>query len=42
MQTVYEAAGGGPHEEMDRRAVACFDQALTDVGLMTGIPSAVC
>jgi len=23
----------GPHEEMDRRAVACFDQALVDVGL---------
>jgi hemoglobin len=26
-------SGNGPHEEMDRRAVACFDQALTDVGL---------
>jgi hemoglobin len=26
-------AGNGPHEEMDRRAIACFDQALTDVGL---------
>jgi hemoglobin len=25
-------SGNGPHEEMDRRAVACFDQALTDVG----------
>jgi hemoglobin len=22
----------GPHEEMDRRAIACFDQALADVG----------
>lgn len=26
-------SGNGPHEEMDRRAVACFDEALTDVGL---------
>jgi hemoglobin len=26
-------SGKGPHEEMDRRAVACFDQALSDVGL---------
>ena len=26
-------SGNGPHEEMDRRAVACFDQALEDVGL---------
>jgi hemoglobin len=26
-------SGNGPHEEMDRRAVACFDQALADVGL---------
>lgn len=25
--------GNGPHEEMDQRAIACFDQALTDVGL---------
>ena len=23
----------GPHEEMDRRAISCFDQALADVGL---------
>lgn len=23
----------GPHEELDRRAIACFDQALDDVGL---------
>jgi hemoglobin len=30
-------SGNGPHEEMDRRAIACFDQALTDVGL-TGEP----
>ena len=26
-------SGNGPHEDMDRRAVACFDQALDDVGL---------
>lgn len=25
--------GNGPHEEMDRRAIDCFDLALTDVGL---------
>jgi hypothetical protein len=25
--------GNGPHEEMDRRAIACFDQALADIGL---------
>jgi hemoglobin len=26
-------SGNGPHDEMDRRAVACFDQALADTGL---------
>jgi hemoglobin len=26
-------SGNGTHEEMDRRAIACFDQALGDVGL---------
>jgi hemoglobin len=26
-------SGNGPHEEMDRRAIACFDQELVDVGL---------
>ena len=26
-------SGNGPHEEMDRRAIACFDQALGDVEL---------
>jgi hemoglobin len=25
-------SGNGPHEEMDRRAIACFDEALNDVG----------
>jgi hemoglobin len=29
-------SGNGPHEEMDSRAIACFDQALTDVGLVEG------
>jgi len=31
-------SGNGPHEEMDRRAIACFDQALEDVGLGTAEP----
>lgn len=26
-------SGNGPHEEMDQRAIECFDQALEDVGL---------
>jgi len=26
-------SGNGVHEEMDRRAIACFDQALENVGL---------
>lgn len=26
-------SGNGEHAEMDRRAIACFDQALTDVGI---------
>ena len=25
-------SGHGPHEEMDQRAITCFDQALEDVG----------
>jgi hemoglobin len=25
-------SGNGPHEEMDQRAIACFDQALEDAG----------
>lgn len=29
-------SGNGPHEEMDRRAIACFDQALADMGLANG------
>ena len=26
-------SGNGAHEEMDRRAIACFDQSLADTGL---------
>jgi hemoglobin len=26
-------SGNGPHEDMDRRAITCFDQALDDCGL---------
>ncbi len=26
-------SGNGPHEEMDQRAIACFDRALEDAGL---------
>ncbi|MEV4566072.1 group II truncated hemoglobin [Nonomuraea sp. NPDC049419] len=32
-QVVRLHSGNGPHEEMDQRAIACFDQALDDVGL---------
>ena len=28
-------SGNGLHEEMDQRAIACFDQALEDAGLAT-------
>ena len=31
-------SGNGPHEEMDRRAIECFDDALGDVGLAAGDP----
>ncbi len=33
-------SGNGSHEEMDRRAIACFDQALVDVGLDEDEPGA--
>ena len=26
-------SGNGSHEEMDRRAIACFDEAMTDIGI---------
>jgi hemoglobin len=29
-------SGKGEHDEMDRRAIACFDQALTDIGIAEG------
>jgi hemoglobin len=31
-------SGNGVHEEMDERGIACFDQALQDVGLKPGEP----
>ena len=31
-------SGNGEHEEMDRRAIACFDQALQDVELAAADP----
>ncbi|MBO0714053.1 MAG: group II truncated hemoglobin [Acidimicrobiales bacterium] len=31
-------SGNGPHEEMDQRAIACFDQAMVDVGLAADDP----
>jgi hemoglobin len=31
-------SGNGPHEEMDRRAIDCFDQALADIGLADDDP----
>ena len=27
-------SGNGPHEEMDRRAIVCFDQAMEDSGVI--------
>ena len=29
-------SGNGPHDEMNQRAIACFDQALEDIGLARG------
>lgn len=29
-------SGNGPHPEMDQRAIACFDAALADAGLVAG------
>ncbi len=31
-------SGNGPHDEMDRRAIACFDQALGDIGMAVDSP----
>jgi len=30
-------SGNGPHEEMDRRAISCFDKAMDDVGLTDSV-----
>jgi len=30
-------SGNGPHEEMDRRAIECFDSALDDVGVTDAV-----
>ncbi|MDQ2838253.1 MAG: group II truncated hemoglobin [Actinomycetota bacterium] len=35
---VWMHSGKGMHEEMDQRAIACFDQAMTDVGLSEADP----
>jgi len=29
-------SGNGEHDEMDRRAIVCFDEALADVGFNDG------
>ena len=34
-------SGNGPHEEMDRRAIVCFDLALDDVGLTGEVRAAL-
>lgn len=31
-------SGNGRHEEMDQRAIACFDQALADIGVAATEP----
>jgi hemoglobin len=31
-------SGNGRHEEMDQRAIACFDQAMQDIGLEPADP----
>ena len=31
-------SGNGPHEEMDQRAIACFDEAMVDIGLTDNDP----
>jgi hemoglobin len=31
---VWIHSGNGPHDDMDRRAITCFDQALDDIGLV--------
>ncbi|GAA1722040.1 group II truncated hemoglobin [Kribbella yunnanensis] len=36
---VFMHSGNGEHLEMDRRAIACFDEALNDVGLADPLKS---
>ncbi|MFC9694522.1 group II truncated hemoglobin [Kribbella sp. NPDC056951] len=36
---VFMHSGNGEHLEMDRRAIACFDEALNDVGLTDPLKS---
>ena len=31
-------SGNGPHDDMNHRAVACFDAAMTDAGIVEGDP----
>ena len=31
-------SGNGPHGEMDERAIACFNEALNDIGLTADDP----
>ncbi len=31
-------SGNGPHPDMDRRAIACFEQSLTDIGMSENDP----
>ncbi len=35
---VREHSGNGPHAEMNDRAIACFDQAMSDVGITVDNP----
>lgn len=37
-QVVRMHSGNGAHDDMDERAIACFDQALADIGLAAGSP----
>ena len=37
-EVVRAHSGKGPHDDMDRRAVACVDEALVDVGILPGTP----
>ena len=37
-QVVRMHSGNGPHDDMDERAIACFDQALDDVGVAADSP----